>query len=74
MHAGFESRLLDFVQTVTTNTDINVDTDLVMNNYLDSLLLMDLVIFVEKCKITVSVPCLQQVARKKYFKRHQNLD
>ena len=47
MHAGFESRLLDFVQTVTRNTDINVDTDLVMNNCLDSLLLMDLVIFVE---------------------------
>lgn len=47
MHNGIENRLLDFVQTVTTDTSIATDTDLVMNDHLDSLLLMDLVIFIE---------------------------
>lgn len=42
-----ENQLIDFVQTVTTDTTIDGATDLVDNNFLDSLLLMDLVIFIE---------------------------
>ena len=47
MQSNIEKQLIDFVQTVTTDTSIDQTTDLVQNNWLDSLLLMDLVILVE---------------------------
>ena len=47
MNNDIENQLLDFVQTVTMDTSITADTDLLMANILDSLLLMDLVIVIE---------------------------
>ena len=47
MQNDIECKLVDFVQTVTTDTSINGQTDLLMENVLDSLLLMDLVIVIE---------------------------
>ena len=47
MECKIEKQIVDFVQTVTTDTTISCDTDLVVENYLDSLLLMDLVILIE---------------------------
>ena len=47
MPCAIETKLVDFVQTVTTDTSIDPLTDLVVENVLDSLLLMDLVILIE---------------------------
>ncbi|MEM9412006.1 MAG: acyl carrier protein [Planctomycetota bacterium] len=47
MECKIEKQIVDFVQTVTTDTQISAATDLVEENYLDSLLLMDLVILIE---------------------------
>ena len=47
MPCAIETKLVDFVQTVTTDTSIDQLTDLVVENVLDSLLLMDLVILIE---------------------------
>ena len=47
MSKDIECQLLDFVQTVTTDTSITAETNLIMSNVLDSLLLMDLVIVIE---------------------------
>jgi acyl carrier protein len=38
---------VDFVQTVTNDTTITAETDLLAHNWLDSLLLMDLVMLIE---------------------------
>ena len=47
MEKDIERQLVDFVQTVTTDTSITAETDLLMSDVLDSLLLMDLVIVIE---------------------------
>lgn len=47
MNNDIERQLIDFVQTVTTDTSVTGDTDLLMTNVLDSMLLMDLVIVIE---------------------------
>lgn len=47
MNHDIEGQLVDFVQTVTTDTSISADTDLLSADLLDSLLLMDLVIVIE---------------------------
>ncbi len=47
MPCNIERKLVDFVQTVATDPSIDAETDLVLENILDSLLLMDLVILIE---------------------------
>lgn len=47
MYCMIEWKLVDFVQTVTTDTTITAETDLLTHNWLDSLLLMDLIILIE---------------------------
>ena len=47
MALQFEALLIDFVQTVTTDLTVNADTDLLAIEYLDSLLLTDLIDMVE---------------------------
>ncbi len=47
MSNDIESQLVDFVQTVTMDTSISANSDLLSTNVMDSLLLMDLVIVIE---------------------------
>ena len=47
MEHDIEDQLVEFVQMVTNDTSISSETDLLLTNVLDSLLLMDLVIVIE---------------------------